>query len=64
MRWTVSVARSAAKNLVKIPSKDRERIRTALLEMELNPFSGDITHLRDMAPAFRRRNEKTYRKNR
>jgi len=89
MRWTVSVARNAAKNLVKIPSKDRERVRIALLEMELNPFSGDITHLWDMFPAFRRRvgsyrilfdifpsarlvevhdirrrNEKTYRKNR
>ena len=55
MRWTVSVARNAAKNLVKIPSKDRERVRIALLEMELNPFSGDITHLWDMFPAFRRR---------
>jgi len=89
MSWTVTVARSAARNLVKIPSKDREYIRAALLEMELHPFSGDITHLRDMSPAFRRRvgayrilfdifpgmnlvevhdirrrNEKTYRKNR
>jgi len=55
MMWIILVAKSARKKLRKFPNKDRVRIETVLAEMEQNPFDGDIEHLKNIAPAFRRR---------
>lgn len=55
MMWIVLVARSARKKARKFPSKDRERIEAILKEMEQNPFAGDLEHLTNVSPAFRRR---------
>ena len=51
--WQVYVAETAEKQLKKLPSKDRERIRIALREMWIDPFAGDI--LKIYAARWRRR---------
>jgi mRNA interferase RelE/StbE len=55
MTWTVIVTKSAHKQLVKVPGKDRERIIDALIEMERDPQSGDVKHLSNYGVGFRRR---------
>ena len=53
-KWRVVLAASAQKSLTRIPNQDRDRIRAAIFEMELNPFAGDIKFLKD-DPRLRRR---------
>ncbi|MGH9451529.1 MAG: type II toxin-antitoxin system RelE family toxin [Terriglobia bacterium] len=53
--WLVALAGHARKSLDLLPSRDRERIRTALDEMELNPFQGDLRKLKGSHQGFRRR---------
>ena len=55
MNWGVRVAKYAAKNLKKIPSKDQARILEALREIAENPFSGDIEKIAGEAHVWRRR---------
>jgi mRNA-degrading endonuclease RelE of RelBE toxin-antitoxin system len=55
MNWTLIVEREAQRNLERFPKRDRQRIATALLEMERDPFSGDVVHLKGSAIAYRRR---------
>ena len=55
MRWTIHVAKPAQKSLAKAPAKSQRLIRTALLEMQDNPFSGDILRLTSERAAWRRR---------
>jgi hypothetical protein len=44
--WRVVLAGPAQRSLERIPARDRARIRTAIDEMEIDPFSGDIKHLK------------------
>ena len=55
MTWKLHVARSAEKELKRIPSKDRDRIISALQALCNNPFSGDIARLSNQPTAWRRR---------
>jgi mRNA-degrading endonuclease RelE of RelBE toxin-antitoxin system len=45
-KWRVALAGPAQKSLDRIPSPDQARIRAAIDEMETDPFSGDIKHLK------------------
>jgi mRNA-degrading endonuclease RelE of RelBE toxin-antitoxin system len=54
MKWDVVVESSAARRLQRFPRKDQERIAAALIEMENDPFSGDLVKLKGSA-GFRRR---------
>jgi mRNA-degrading endonuclease RelE of RelBE toxin-antitoxin system len=55
MTWQVSVARSAAKKLTKIPDRDRGYLMEALNAMSVDPFSGDIARLKSQGSTLRRR---------
>jgi mRNA interferase RelE/StbE len=55
MTWELVVAKSAQKELQKLPPKDRDRVKAALLAMRENPFSGDIVRLKGQDAAWRRR---------
>jgi len=55
MTWNLRIAKRAAKQLEKIPSKDQVRITAALQEMRTNPFSRDIIKLKNEPAAWRRR---------
>ena len=56
MVWEVVLGGSAKRALRKLPKDDATRIGAALKEMELDPFSGDITALRGVYKgSFRRR---------
>ena len=56
MTWRVVLHRTAARSLKTAPTKDRERIRSALREMTENPYSGDVVALRGAHKgSFRRR---------
>lgn len=55
MGWRLTVARDAQKALMRLPSRERERIGVALVEMADDPLSGDVKRLRNFSPAFRRR---------
>lgn len=55
MNWTVVVAASARKRLVRFPAKDQDKIAAALLAMTGDPFSGDIVKLEGKEDRWRRR---------
>ena len=55
MNWQIYVTDRAGKQLKKLPKNDAERIRNAIDEMELNPFSGDIEKLSGYDDVWRRR---------
>ena len=54
MKWEFIVEADAKRRLRRFPRKDQERIAAALIEMESDPFSGDIVKLKGTA-GFRRR---------
>ena len=54
MKWEVVVEKGAAKRLQRFPKSDQKRVAAALIEMEGDPFSGDIVKLKGIA-GFRRR---------
>jgi mRNA-degrading endonuclease RelE of RelBE toxin-antitoxin system len=54
MEWTVVLAGPARKSLKRLPAADKTRILDALVEMQQNPFQGDIRRLQGL-PGFRRR---------
>ena len=54
MEWTVLLAGAARRSLKRIPARDKDRIDAALVEMQHNPFLGDIRKLQGL-PGFRRR---------
>ena len=54
MKWEVVVEKGAAKRLQRFPESDRKRVAAALVEMESDPFFGDIVKLKGIA-GFRRR---------
>ena len=45
MTWTVVVAKAAQKQLARFPVKDQDKLATALVAMETDPFFGDIIKL-------------------
>jgi hypothetical protein len=45
MTWTIHIAERAEKQIAKAPAKSRRLLLAALVEMQQNPFSGDITRL-------------------
>lgn len=55
MTWTLHVAKGAEKQLAKAPAKSRRLLLAALVEMQQNPFSGDIQRLTSERSTWRRR---------
>jgi len=55
MTWSIQVTGPAQKDLRRLPSKDQARVKTALLAMQDDPFSGDIARLKAQTTAWRRR---------
>jgi mRNA interferase RelE/StbE len=55
MTWTIVVAKTAQKQLGRIPAKDRDRIATALRAMVLDPFHGDVLKLEGSQDRYRLR---------
>jgi mRNA interferase RelE/StbE len=55
MSWTLRVANRAARSLQRAPAKDRQRLVSALGEMQSDPFSGDIVRLHGEPHTWRRR---------
>ena len=56
MRWVVRLSNSAESARRRIPVRERRRVDAALLEMEEDPLSGDITKLRgSYEGSYRRR---------
>ena len=55
MNWNLLVTGPAQKQLRRIPERDRERVKAALLEMQDEPFSGDLAQLHARPAAWRRR---------
>ena len=53
--FRVILHKKAAKAVRDLPPQDRSRILSALREMELDPFSGDIKSLKPLRGMFRRR---------
>jgi mRNA-degrading endonuclease RelE of RelBE toxin-antitoxin system len=54
-RWLVVLVGPARKSLKRLPPSDQIRIRSAIGEMEDNPFHGDIRKLKGDRQGFRRR---------
>ncbi len=52
--WRVVLAGPAQRSLERIPARDRARIRSAIDEMEIDPFSGDIKNLKGQGLLRRR----------
>jgi mRNA-degrading endonuclease RelE of RelBE toxin-antitoxin system len=55
MTWTIHLAKRAEKQLAKIPAKSKRLLLAALMEMQQNPFTGDITRLTSERSSWRRR---------
>ena len=53
--WTVDVAKSAQKQLDKLPSRDFVRMDAAIASMRLDPFAADVVRLSNATTAYRRR---------
>lgn len=54
MTWEFIVDDDAKRRLRRFPRKDQEHIAAALIEMENDPFSGDVVKLKGTG-GFRRR---------
>lgn len=55
MTWQIRVAKTAEKQLRRIPKNDIKRISDAMDSMEANPFNGDIVKLGGENNIWRRR---------
>jgi len=55
MAWNLQLTGPAQKDFQKLPAKDQERVRVALLALQENPFQGDIKRLKGQPTAWRRR---------
>ena len=53
--WSVSLAKSAQKQLDKLPVGDFTRVDAAIESMRVDPFTGDVVRLTNAEAAFRRR---------
>jgi mRNA interferase RelE/StbE len=55
MTWNVQLAGPAEKDFRKLPPKDQARVKAALVDMEVDPFQGDIQRLKGQLSGWRRR---------
>ena len=55
MAWNLQITGPAQKEFQKLPAKDQARVKSALLAMQQDPFSGDIKRLKGQPAAWRRR---------
>ena len=55
MSWQVVVDSYVRKYLKKIPISDANRIAAVLLELVVNPYSGDVEKMNDELNSWRRR---------
>jgi len=55
MTWSLQLAEPAQKDFRGLPRRDQERVKTALIAMERDPFLGDIKRLKGQPTAWRRR---------
>jgi len=55
MTWTVILAKAARKQLARFPAKYQGKIATALQQMAVDPFAGDIIKLEGENKRWRRR---------
>ena len=55
MNYTLDLAKRATKQLAALPRADRERITAALLDMQNDPYMGDVAPLKGEDFAWRRR---------
>ena len=53
--WTIKIARRAEKVFDRLPNKDQGLILQSLDAMAVDPFSGDIVHLRKERSEWRPR---------
>jgi mRNA interferase RelE/StbE len=53
--WCLIIVNSVKKNLKRFPKNDLERIKEAIDQIELNPFSSDIIKLSSEENIWRRR---------
>ena len=55
MTWSLQLAGPAQKDFRKLPPSDQMRVRIALLNMQEDPFQGDIKRLQGQPMGWRRR---------
>jgi mRNA interferase RelE/StbE len=55
MAWNLQITGPEQKEFQKLPAKDQARVKSALLAMQQDPFSGDIKRLKAQPAAWRRR---------
>jgi mRNA interferase RelE/StbE len=55
MNWDLRVAKSAKKNILSFPKKDKEKIIQAFREFITDPYSGDIEKVGGKENVWRRR---------
>lgn len=55
MQWRIELSQSARKFLKRVPKKDGQRIRAALLAMTYNPYTGDVWKMRGVKETWRYR---------
>jgi mRNA-degrading endonuclease RelE of RelBE toxin-antitoxin system len=53
-KWAVVITGPARKSLKRIPSNDQVRVRTAIDEMEIDPFQGDVKYISGQSTIRRR----------
>jgi mRNA-degrading endonuclease RelE of RelBE toxin-antitoxin system len=54
MAWNLHITGPAQKEFLKLPPRDQARVKSALLAMQQDPFSGDIKRLKGQSSAWRR----------
>lgn len=55
MNWQIEINSSVRKALHRIPRKDAERVEEVLVQIESDPFSGDVQKMRGKENTWRRR---------
>jgi mRNA interferase RelE/StbE len=55
MTWNLSITGPAQKDFKRLPQKDQERVKAALIAMQSDPFEGDLKRLKGKETAWRRR---------
>ena len=55
MNWTLLIDRPVKKQLLKIPRNDSNRITSAIKELVVNPYAGDIEKMSGEKDTWRRR---------
>ncbi len=55
MTWNLIITGPAQKDFKKLPQRDQERVKAVLIEMQDDPFQGDLKRLKGKSTAWRRR---------